>query len=55
MIVVKIIDWDKKEIKEIETDSVKFGTDGIHYWQKNSGFFQDTIIPYQNFLGIKEA
>ena len=50
------IDWDKKLIEEIETDSVKYDEDGISftYWIMPGHVKSLNKIPYKNFLGIKE-
>ena len=49
------IDWERKIIEEIETDSVKYEDDGVPYTCWSSKTLR-TInkIPYQNFLGVKD-
>ena len=50
------IDWEKKLIEEIETDSVRYEEDGISFtkWLSPGHVYSTQKIPYQNFLGIKE-
>ena len=49
------IDWERKIIEEVETDSVQYNDDGISYTCYLSTNVKTTrTIPYRNFLGIKE-
>ena len=50
------IDWNKKLIEEIETDSVRYEEDGISftYWISPGHIKSIQKIPYNQFLEVKE-
>ena len=52
--IIKVIDWNAKTIKEIEVKIIRYLDDGIHYDLLRGNTIHDIVIPYQNFLGIKE-
>lgn len=53
---IVVINWEKKLIEEIETDSVRYEKDGISFtWWVGPGHVKSIEkIPYDQFLGIKE-
>ena len=49
------IDWERKIIEEIETDSIRYEKDGVSYaYALSTGIKTHRVVPFENFLGIKE-
>lgn len=52
--IIKIIDWKKRMIKELEVKSIRYEDDGIYYTYEISESCK-TInkLSYNQFLGVK--
>lgn len=52
--IVKTINWEKRQIEEIETRSVRYDEDGLYYLYENGMIRSEIKIPYDCLLGIKD-
>ena len=53
--IIKVIDWERKTIEEIEIAKITYEEDGLSIWRCSDGHVISVEkIGYQNFLGTKE-
>lgn len=50
--IIKVIDWEHKTIKEIETKTIRYLEDGLHYDIESGNIIYDRIVPYNELLGV---
>ena len=52
--IIRLIDWEHHEIKDIEVEEIRYVEKGIEYpfRPEHSSLTNIIFVPYKNFLGV---